>query len=156
LADGEQQPAATPITSVRQPNPDYIPDTEWEELQVWVHNWFMQRIPEEHTHLVEDVREDNLDELIQKCLGLAARNPPEYCQIIKKKMKGLTLNFEVYDLVAHQWTIDQFDMYDTIQDAKCMGEYKMATSEFVENVIDTIEPFMPTFAGVYRVQKCSH
>jgi hypothetical protein len=33
------------------PNPDYITDTIWNKLNVWVHNWFLQRIPDEHQHL---------------------------------------------------------------------------------------------------------
>ena len=45
------------ITMVRSTNPKYVTDQVWEELHVWVHNWILQRIPEEHQHLVEDVKE---------------------------------------------------------------------------------------------------
>jgi hypothetical protein len=37
-------------------------------------------------------------------------------------MKQQQLAMETFDLVAHQWTPDQYEMFDTIQDAECMGE----------------------------------
>jgi hypothetical protein len=52
--------------------------------------------------------------------------------------------------VAHQWTLDQYEVFDmhTIQDAECMGEYKMAPTDFVEHMMDTYKPFMPSFAMI--------
>jgi hypothetical protein len=44
-----------PITAVRSTNPEYIDDQSLKKLHLWVHNWFLQRIPEEHQHLVDGV-----------------------------------------------------------------------------------------------------
>jgi hypothetical protein len=32
-------------------------------------------------------------------------------------------------------------MFDTIQDADCRGEYKMAPMDFVDHIIDTAEEY---------------
>ena len=100
--------------------------------------------------MVEDVKRGDVQDLLVKVFGLAARNPMEYCRTIKEKMKVLPPTIETFDLVAHQWVLDQFEMFDTIQDADCMGEYKMAPTDFVDHVIDTIEEHMPKFANTYR------
>ena len=147
LGEGEVAPA---VTGVQVTNPKYINDEIWDKLHVWVHNWFLQRIPEEHQHLVEDVKRGDVQDLLVKVFGLAARNPMEYCRTIKEKMKVLPPTIETFDLVAHQWVLDQFEMFDTIQDADCMGEYKMAPTDFVDHVIDTIEEHMPKFANTHR------
>ena len=123
---------------VRSTNPKYVTDQVWEELHVWVHNWILQRIPEEHQHLVEDVKEGDIKDLLDKVFGLAARDPQQYCKVVKQKMKTQRLTMETFDLMAHQWTLDQYVMFDTIQDADCMGEYKykMAPTDFVEHMME--------------------
>ena len=57
------------ITTVRSTNPKYVTDQVWEELHVWVHNWILQRIPEEHQHLVEGVKEGDIKDLLDKVFG---------------------------------------------------------------------------------------
>ena len=136
------------ITMVRSTNPKYVTDQVWEELHVWVHNWILQRIPEEHQHLVEDVKEGDIKDLLDKVFGLAARDPQQYCKVVKQKMKTQRLTMETFDLMAHQWTLDQYVMFDTIQDADCMGEYKMAPTDFVEHMMEVYKPFMPSFAMI--------
>jgi hypothetical protein len=42
-----------------------------------VHNWILQRIPEEHQHLVEDVKEGDIKDLLDEVFGLAARSTPQ-------------------------------------------------------------------------------
>ena len=64
---------------------------------------------------------------------------------MKQKMKTQRLTMETFDLMAHQWTLDQYVMFDTIQDADCMGEYKMAPTDFVEHMMEVYKPFMPSF-----------
>jgi hypothetical protein len=116
---------------------------------VRVHNWFLQRIPEEHQHLVDGVKKGGVKDLLVKVFGLAARDPQQYCKVVKQKMKTNPLAMETFDLVAHQWTLDQFEMFDTIQDAECMGEYKMAPTDFIEHMMDTYKKFMQSFATIY-------
>jgi hypothetical protein len=46
----EENAGREPITMVRSTNPDYVTDQAWKKLHAWVHNWILQRIPEEHQH----------------------------------------------------------------------------------------------------------
>jgi len=141
---------APPLNQVQIPNPKFINDDDWEMLHEWVHDWFLQRIPAKHQHLVSDVKEGDVAGLLVKVFGLAARNPMEYCKTIKLKMKKNTLTVENFDLVAHQWILDQYEMFGTINDADCIGEYKMAPTDFVDHIIDTVEEYLPTLARSYR------
>ena len=79
--------AAPALEEVIVSNPKYITDEEWAALHVWVHNWFLQRIPDQHQHLVSDIKDGDLADLLVKVFGLAARDPMEYCRTIKAKMK---------------------------------------------------------------------
>jgi hypothetical protein len=73
---------------VRSTNPDYVSDQIWKKLHVWVHNWILQRTPEDHQHLVDGVKEGGVkDLLLGKVFGLAARDPQQYCKAVKEKMK---------------------------------------------------------------------
>jgi hypothetical protein len=153
LGDGEEAPAATGVQVTNPKCIKCISDEIWDKLHVWVHNWFLPRIPEEHQHLVEDVKRGDVQDLLVKAFGLAARNPMEYCRTTKEKMEVLPPAIETFDLVAHQWVLDQFEMFDTTQDADCMGEYKMALTDFVDHVIGTRHnrgTAMPKFASTYR------
>ena len=145
-----EEEEAQPLEEVQIANPKYISDEDWEDLHIWVHDWFLQRIPEKHQHLVSDVNEGDIDGLLVKVFGLAARNPMEYCRTIKTKMKKSTLTVTNFDLVAHQWLLDQYELFDTINEANCIGEYKMAPTDFVDHIIDTLEPFLPSLARTYR------
>jgi hypothetical protein len=81
----------------------------------------------------------------------ATRNN-SYCKVVKQKMKPNPLAMETFDLVAHQWALaDQFEMFDAIQDAERMGEYKMAPTDFIERMMGTYKnkKFMPSFATIY-------
>jgi hypothetical protein len=69
-----------PITMVRSTNPDNVSDQIWKKLHVWVHNWILQRIPEEHQHLVDGVKEGDVKDLLVKAFGLAARDPEQHCK----------------------------------------------------------------------------
>jgi hypothetical protein len=91
-----------------------------------------------------------VDDLFVKVYGLAARDPKLYCSAIKTRMMGLPLEFETFDATAHQWVLDQFELFDTVQDANCPGEYKMPESEFVTHVIGSLEEHMPKFAELYH------
>jgi hypothetical protein len=145
----EENAGTEPITVVRSTNPDYVSDQAWKKLQAWVHNWILQRIPEEHQHLVDGVKEGDIKDLLVKVFGLAARDPQQYCKAVKQKMKQQQLTMETFDLVAHHWTLDQYEMFDTIQDADyCMGEYKVAPTDFVEHMMEAYKPFMPSFAMI--------
>jgi hypothetical protein len=65
------------------------------------------------------------------------------------KTGGLTM--ETFDLVAHQWTLDQYEMFDTIQDADCMGKYKVAPTDFIEHMMAIYKQLlMPSFATIYE------
>jgi hypothetical protein len=41
-------------------------------------------------------------------------------------------------------------MFDTFQDAECMGEYKMAPTDFIEHMMAVYKSFMPSFATIYE------
>ena len=41
-------------------------------------------------------------------------------------------------------------MFATANEADSIGEYKMAPTDFVDHVIDTLEPFLPSMARTYR------
>jgi hypothetical protein len=86
---------------VRSTNADYVNDQVWRKLHVWVHKWILQRIPEEHQHLVDDVKEGDIKDLLVKVFGLAARDPQQYCKAVKQKMKTGRLAMETYDLMAY-------------------------------------------------------
>jgi hypothetical protein len=45
-------------------------------------------------------------------------------------------------------------MFDTIQDAACMGEYKVAPTDFVEHMVKSYKPFMPSFATIQEPANC--
>ena len=66
---------------------------------------------------MDGVKEGDIKDLLVKAFGLAARDPQQYCKAVKQKMKTGRLAMETFDLVAHQWTLDQYEMFDTIQDA---------------------------------------
>jgi hypothetical protein len=109
----------------------------------WLH-------PGEYGHLVSDVKAGDLADLLVKVFGLAARDPMEYCRTIKAKMKLNKPTVKNFDLVAHQWILDQYDQFATINEADCIGEYKMAPTDFVDHIIDILEVFIPTFTRPYR------
>jgi hypothetical protein len=48
------------------------------------------------------VKRGDVQDLLVKVFGLAARNPMEYCRTIKEKTKVLPPAIETFDLVAHQ------------------------------------------------------
>jgi hypothetical protein len=59
--DGDEHAGIEPITMVRPANPDYVSDQIWRKLHVWVHNWILQRIPEDHQHLVDGVKKGDVN-----------------------------------------------------------------------------------------------
>jgi hypothetical protein len=124
-----------------------------KKLKAWVHHWVLARIPEQHQHLVSDVVKGNLDDLFVKVYGLAARDPKRYCKVIKTRMSKLPLDMESFNLMAHQWVLDQYEYFDTIQDASCDGTYKMPECDFVDLVVDVLEVYMPKFIGIYRTDE---
>jgi hypothetical protein len=63
---------------------------------------------------------------------------------------GLPLDFETFDATAHQRVLDQYELFDTVQDAACPGEYKMPESEFVTHITSSLEEHMPKFAELYH------
>jgi hypothetical protein len=100
---------------------------------------------------VDGVKKGGAKDLLVKVFGLAARDPQQYCRTVKQKMKTQRLAMETLDLVGHQWTLDQYEMFDTtIQDAECMGEHKMAPNDFVEHMMQTYKQFMPSFATIHE------
>jgi hypothetical protein len=118
-----------------------------QKIKAWVHHWVLARIPEQHQHLaVNDVDKGDIDDLFVKVYGLAARDPKRYCKAIKTRMKSLPLDFRSSNLMAHQWVLDQYEYFDAIQDAKCDGTYKVPECDFVDLVVDALEPHMPKLA----------
>jgi hypothetical protein len=65
-------------------------------------------------------------------------------------MKSNQLTFRNFDLMAHQWVLGQYEYFDTIQDANCDGEHKMAECDFVDHIMDSIEEYLPKFVGIYK------
>jgi hypothetical protein len=98
---------------------------------------------------VDGVKEGDVKDLLVKVFGLAARDPQQYCKVVKQKMKQQRLAMETFDLVAHQWTLDQYEMFDTIQDADCMEEHKMAPTDFAEHKMVTYKQFIPSLATIH-------
>jgi hypothetical protein len=131
-------------------NPDYIPPPTMRKIRVWVHHWIMARIPEQHLHLVNDVVKGDIEDLLVKVYGLAAREPKKYCKVIKTRMKSNQLNFRTFNLMIHQWILDQYEYFDTIQGAICSGEHKMPECDFVGHIMDQMEEYMPKFVEIYR------
>jgi hypothetical protein len=70
----DEDAGTEPITMVRSANPDYVSDQLWRKLHAWVHNWILQRIPEDHQHLVGGVKKGGVKGLLVKVFGLAARS----------------------------------------------------------------------------------
>jgi hypothetical protein len=131
-------------------NPDYIPLPTMRKIRIWVHHWIMARIPEQHLHLVNDVVKGDIEDLLVKVYGLAAREPKRYCKVIKTRMKSNQLTFRNFDLMIHQWVLDQYEHFDIIQDAICSGEHKMPECDFVGHIMDSMEEYMPKFVEIYR------
>ena len=150
-SDGNETTVPAVLQSLQVPNEKYIDDDDWLNLKKWVHNYFVQRIPEEHMHLVEDVRTGNLEELLVRVFGLATRDPEQYVQTIKAKMKanGAKLTVTGFNLVGYQWLLDQEELFDTIMDAECSDVYKMPETEFSDMIILTLDKFIPTFCKLY-------
>ena len=119
-SDGNGASVPTILTRIQVPNEKFIDDEDWFNLKVYVHNFFLQRIPEEHQHLVEDVREGNLEELLVRVFGLATRDPEQYVQTIKAKIQvnGKKLDVEEFNLVAYQWLLDQYELFNIIKEAE--------------------------------------
>jgi hypothetical protein len=65
-------------------------------------------------------------------------------------MKSNQLDFRNFNLMAHQWVLGQYEYFDTIQDAECVGEHKMPECDFVDHIMDSFEQYMPKFVGIYR------
>ena len=65
-------------------------------------------------------------------------------------MTKLPLDFDSFNLLGHQWVLDQFEIYGTIQDANCDGTHKMPECDFVDIVVDKPELLMPKFIDIYR------
>jgi hypothetical protein len=120
------------------------------KLKTWVNHWVLTRIPEQHQHLVNDVDKGDIEDLFVKVYGLAARDPKGYCKVIKTRMKSNPLDFRSFNLMAHQWVLDQYEYFDTIQDVDCDGSHKMPECDFVDHVMDALEQYMPKFVGIYR------
>ena len=82
--------------------------------------------------------------------GLAAREPESYCKMLKTKMTKLPLDFTSFNLLGHQWVLDQVEIYGTIEGAHCDGTHKMPECDFVDIVVGKLELFMPKFIDIYR------
>jgi hypothetical protein len=52
--------------------------------------------------LVEGVKEGDINDLLDKVFGLAARDPQQYCRAVKQKIKTQRLAMETFDLMAHR------------------------------------------------------
>jgi hypothetical protein len=131
-------------------NPDYIPPPTMRKIRTWVHHWIIARIPEQHLHLVNDVVKGDIEDLLIKVYGLAAREPKKYCKVIKTRMKSNQLNFRNFNLMIHQWILDQYEYFDTTQDAICSGDHKMPECDCVGHIMDQMEEYMPKFVEIYR------
>jgi hypothetical protein len=46
--------------------------------------------------------------------------------------------------------LDQYEHFDTTQDASCDGTHEMPECDFVDLVVDVLEVHMPKFIGIYR------
>ena len=128
---GQDEPAGAAVVrpdTIKVPNPEYVPNHKWKQLNCWVHNWFLLRIPEQHRHLVNDVKRGDVQDLLVKAFGMATREPALYCKVIKTRMQNLPLDFRSFDIMGHQWILDQYEYFDTIQDVKCEGTHKMPES----------------------------
>jgi hypothetical protein len=80
-----------PITMVRSTNPDYVSDQLWRKLHMWVHNWILQRIPEDHQHLVDGVKKGGAEDLLvspRRCLVTIWSNPFSQFAILCKYQRG--------------------------------------------------------------------
>ena len=146
----ENQQAPVRPDSIQIPNPEFIPDYRWKQLRKWVHCWFAARIPEQHRHLINDVIDGDIEDLLKKVYGMAARDPATYCKMLKTKMTKLPLDFDSFNVLGHQWVLDQFEIYGTTQDASCDGTHKMPECDFVDIVVDKPELLMPKFIDIYR------
>jgi hypothetical protein len=103
------------------------------KLKTWVHHWVMTRIPEQHQHLVGAVVKGDVDDLLVKVYRTAAAHGPKrYRKAIKTRRKSNQLDFRNFNLMAHQWVLDQYEYFDTIQDAECDGEHKMPIMDSFE------------------------
>jgi hypothetical protein len=142
--------ATPPTTYLTVVNPEYIPQPILLKIRRWVHHWILARIPEQHLHLVNDVVKGDIEDLLVKVYGLAAREPKRYCKVIKTRMKSNPLTFRNFDLMVHQWVLDQYEYFDIIQDAKCSADHKMPECDFVDHIIDSMEVYMPKFVDIYR------
>jgi hypothetical protein len=132
-------PGARP-DQIMTPNPDYIPEgtMKMKKTRAWVHHWVLARIPEHHQHLViNDVDKGDIEDLFMRVYGLAARDPKRYCnKAIKTRMEGLPLDFRSFNLMAYQWVLDQYEYFDTTQDAKCGdGTCKIPECDLVDLVV---------------------
>ena len=100
-----QAPAARP-EFITIANPHFTPTATTRKLKTWVpgvHHWILTRIPEQHQHLVNDVVKGDIDDLLVKAHGLAAREPKRYRKAIKTRMKSNQLDFRNFNPMAHQW-----------------------------------------------------
>ena len=88
--------------TIRIVNPEWVPPATMIRLKKWVHNWVLSKIPERHLHLVNDVVKGDITDLFEKVDGLAARDPEQYCTVIRERMKALPLNYDTFDAIAHQ------------------------------------------------------
>jgi hypothetical protein len=90
-----------------------------QKIRVWVHHWVLARISEQHQHLVSGVKKGDGTRFVRQ--GVL--------------MKNLPLDFRSFSIMAHQWVLDQYEYFDTIQDAKCDGTPKMPECVFVDLVV---------------------
>jgi hypothetical protein len=59
-------------------------------------------------------KKGGVKDLLVEVFGLAARDPQQYCKVVKQKMKAYPLAMKMFDLVAHQWALGQFEMQCSI------------------------------------------
>jgi hypothetical protein len=92
-AGNDQQEAAAAAVdrpdTIKVPNPEYVPNHKWKQLNCWVHNWFLLRIPEQQRRLVNDVKRGDVKDSLGKVYGMATREPESYCKVIKTRMQNL-------------------------------------------------------------------
>jgi len=145
-----------PLAQIQIANKKYIDDKTWDEMRIYAQNFMMARIPDDHMHLVADVKSGDLEDFAVKIFGMSATNPKEFTKTMKMKIINNVISPHTFDRTAYRWLLDQYKVYGNIVSTDCDGSHKMPESDFMEIIVNELSKFIPTFTNIYHAAELSN
>ena len=132
-----QPPNLMPIEGDHQIlNPEAIPDAKWKKLKVYVYNWILAKVGEEHRYLVQETTQvGDIEQSFKDLRGVAESNPKQFVETMARSIEELQLTEVSQETYAHQLQVfcaKQYGYFESIEASTANG---LTEDKFVEIMI---------------------